>query len=75
MLFHLTSLHLNKSRAPLLRREGSPFHPYFRGKDSYDLLPLLLFLVGVMLSPLYFIDPLSFQEANLLSSPIHILPE
>ena len=76
ILFHLLSLHVNKSNSFLLSwRKRNPFHPFYRAKDSYDLILFFLFLRRVRVAPLYFGDPLNYEEANPLASPLHILPE
>lgn len=76
MLFHLLSLHINKSNSPTFSwRKRSPFHPFYRIKDRYDLLLFALFMTLVRASPLYLGDPLNYEEANSLASPLHILPE
>ena len=76
---HLLFLHTTGSNNPLgvdTRIDKIPFHLYFREKDIFGLVKiLLLFMCVVLYLPNVFGDPENFIPANSLVTPVHIQPE
>lgn len=76
---HLLFLHQTGSNNPLgLKRDRFklPFHYYFRIKDIFGILFLILNLgILVFFFPWWLGDPENFIPANPLVTPLHIQPE
>lgn len=76
---HIMFLHDTGSGNPLgidSDAEAIPFHPYYTLKDLVGMV----FIVGVLmlvclLKPDIFSDPVNFEPADPLKTPIHIQPE
>ncbi|KFM80136.1 Cytochrome b, partial [Stegodyphus mimosarum] len=76
---HLLFLHEIGSGNPMgLRRDLDRvvFHPYFRIKDMFGLVIVLIFYIIVCLEiPNVFMDVENFIISNPLVTPTHIQPE
>lgn len=76
---HLLFLHQTGSNNPLgvtRNLDKVPFHPYFRFKDLFGFVIILLALVVLSLTnPWLLGDPENFIPANPLVTPVHIQPE
>lgn len=79
VIVHLASLHIAGSSNPVSmnpNKDKSPFHPYFIWKDILFITSLIIIFTFTILNyPFYFIDPENYNQANPLSTPIHIQPE
>jgi len=79
VLVHLSYLHLGGSNNPLgisSKTDSTPFHVYYRLKDTFGfcvLVSALLFIV--LFYPLLFFEADNFIPANALVTPPHITPE
>jgi len=78
-MLHIIFLHQEGSSNPVGVRGGLdkiPFHPYFVLKD---LVGLIAALAGLAMISGYFPyilgDPENFNQANPISTPLHIQPE
>jgi len=78
ILFHLLFLHVRGRRAGSGYKGNLgkiPFLPYYGSKDLVSLCWLGGLLVFFFLVPYSLAEPELFQEANALTSPVHIVPE
>lgn len=79
MLVHLLFLHQPGSSNPLGTKadlDKINFHPYFSRKDTTPLL-LIIIVVRALVTqiPLLLGDKENSNEANPLTTPLHIQPE
>lgn len=79
VVVHVVYLHETGSNNPLgvrSDRDKIPFHNYFMLKDLIGgcLFFLILFLIS-LLNPDVFLDPVNFDPADPLNTPLHIQPE
>ncbi len=78
IVLHLIILHKTGSRSTLSEFDNVrkyTFYPNYWVKDSYNLIPILLFIIPIILFPFYLGDPEIFIEANPIVRPVHIVPE
>jgi quinol-cytochrome oxidoreductase complex cytochrome b subunit len=78
---HLMALHQHGSNNPLgIDKKGPqdsiPFHPYYTVKDMFGLgVFLIVFAIFVFYMPNLLGDPLNYEPANPLQTPLEIVPE
>lgn len=78
---HLIALHQHGSNNPLgIDKKGPqdsiPFHPYYTVKDMFGLgVFLIVFAIFVFYMPNLLGDPLNYEPANPLQTPLEIVPE
>nr|YP_009726428.1 cytochrome b [Batracomorphus lateprocessus]YP_010879010.1 cytochrome b [Batracomorphus matsumurai]QHW07519.1 cytochrome b [Batracomorphus lateprocessus]WHE42662.1 cytochrome b [Batracomorphus matsumurai] len=79
VMLHLVSLHSSGSNNPLginSNLDKIPFHPFYSIKDIMGFsFMLLMFMMLIMICPLFLSDPDNFTPANPMVTPIHIQPE
>nr|VFU78872.1 Cytochrome b oxydase [Proasellus spelaeus] len=79
VLTHIMYLHQTGSINPtglMVGAEKEMFHPFYSIKDVAGMVMMLSFLLLVSLTaPFLMGDPENFNEANPLSTPLHIQPE
>jgi len=79
VIIHIVFLHETGSLNPLgipISIDKIPFHPYFRWKDIFGLLIVILIFSTISLIYTYNLsDPENFIPANPLVTPPHIQPE
>jgi ubiquinol-cytochrome c reductase cytochrome b subunit len=78
MLLHLVFLH-DTGRTSSLYCHGDYdkicFGPEYWGKDAYNVIIWLLFIVFSLIYPFNLGDPEIFIEADPMIRPVHIVPE
>lgn len=78
VLVHLIFLH-RRGRTSSIFCHGDydkvAFFPEYWGKDAYNLLFWLIFLIFSLIYPFILGDPEIFLEADPIISPVHIVPE
>ena len=78
VFFHLFFLHNTGSTSSLycfLDLDKVNFFPYFIFKDLLNIAVFILFFILCMFYPFFLGDSEIFLEANILISPVHIVPE
>nr|VFU78911.1 Cytochrome b oxydase [Proasellus parvulus] len=79
VVIHIMYLHQSGSSNPMGLSAAVPkesFHPYYTVKDGAGVVMVLAGLASLsLLSPFLLGDPENFNEANPLSTPLHIQPE
>nr|VFU78698.1 Cytochrome b oxydase [Proasellus hercegovinensis] len=79
VLIHIMYLHQTGSGNPVGLEAGvmkESFHPFYSIKDTAGIITVLAFFMLLsLLAPFILGDPENFNEANPLSTPLHIQPE
>nr|VFU78638.1 Cytochrome b oxydase [Proasellus ebrensis] len=79
VMIHIMYLHQTGSTNPTGVKEAvdkEMFHPFYSLKDIAGAVIMLSFLLSIsLLAPFILGDPENFNEANPLSTPLHIQPE
>nr|VFU78695.1 Cytochrome b oxydase [Proasellus karamani] len=79
VLIHIMYLHQSGSTNPtgvVVSVSKESFHPFYSVKDIAGMVMMLAFLLSLsLLAPFLLGDPENFNEANPLSTPLHIQPE
>nr|VFU78681.1 Cytochrome b oxydase [Proasellus aragonensis] len=79
VLIHIMYLHQTGSTNPtglMVSVDKEMFHPFYSIKDMTGMAMMLTFLLLMSLAaPFLMGDPENFNEANPLSTPLHIQPE
>nr|VFU78696.1 Cytochrome b oxydase [Proasellus cantabricus] len=79
VLIHIMYLHQTGSTNPTGLKAGADkemFHPFYSLKDIAGAIMMVSFLLLIsLLAPFILGDPENFNEANPLSTPLHIQPE
>jgi ubiquinol-cytochrome c reductase cytochrome b subunit len=79
IIVHLTTLHQNGSSNPTGRQrqiEKTNFHPYFSSKDTPPIIIRMMVVYTIITQwPLILGDNENSNEANPLTTPLHIQPE
>lgn len=78
ILIHLISLHKRGRTRIIFSHSGIekiPFYPYYWVKDIINVIIYILFLVLILIYPYSLGEVELFEEANILNSPLHIVPE
>lgn len=78
MGLHLNFLHRRGRTRLLLSHspvEKVTFFPFYWAKDGVNLIAYLFFFALILLYPYSLGEVELFEEANFLSSPVHIVPE
>nr|VFU78794.1 Cytochrome b oxydase [Proasellus assaforensis] len=79
VLIHIMYLHQTGSTNPAglsVKVDKEPFHPFYSLKDVAGMVMMLAFLLLIsLMAPFLMGDPENFNEANPLSTPLHIQPE
>jgi len=79
VVIHIVFLHETGSSNPIgtpLNLDKIPFHPYYRWKDIFGLLlVIIIFSYTVLMTPYMLSDPENFLPANPIVTPPHIQPE
>nr|VFU78599.1 Cytochrome b oxydase [Proasellus margalefi] len=79
VLIHIMYLHQGGSTNPAGVSAGvdkEMFHPFYSLKDLAGMVMMVAFLLAVsLMAPFLMGDPENFNEANPLSTPLHIQPE
>ncbi len=80
VFLHLLALHQFGSNNPLgidlTAKDKIPFHPYYTVKDVFGLCVfLIVYGILVFYLPNMLVEPINFEPANPLQTPLHIVPE
>ncbi|MDP9138168.1 MAG: cytochrome b/b6, partial [Pseudomonadota bacterium] len=81
VFLHIWALHVpgNGNPAGIEVKSGQDtlsFHPYYTMKDAFALVVfLLVYATFVFYAPNYLGHAINYEEANPLSTPVHIVPE
>nr|VFU78807.1 Cytochrome b oxydase [Proasellus arthrodilus] len=79
VLIHIMYLHQTGSTNPTgvsAKVDKEMFHPFYSLKDMAGMVMMLSFLLLIsLMAPFLLGDPENFNEANPLSTPLHIQPE
>nr|QYC94845.1 cytochrome b [Amblyseius tsugawai] len=78
-MIHILFLHMKSSNNPLgvySNLDKVPFHPFFSWKDLMGFMVCMnLYLLAILITPYFLMDPDNFIPANPLVTPPHIQPE